>query len=103
MFLWTSALFSWVVWSILSPTASTAALALYCVLDVAAFNCDDQMDSLPSANGSIAVLGNLLVGLLADTRCGALDGLSDVVESLLGGLHCEGSGGCSSELFERWL
>lgn len=44
---------------------------------------------LPSANVDVAVLGNLLVGLLADTRGSALDGLSDVVDGLLNGLHCE--------------
>lgn len=71
------------------------------MLDAVLFDYDPMLD-LPGADGSIAVLGNLLVGLLADTSSGALDGLSDVVESLLGGLHCEGSG-CSGELCERWL
>lgn len=44
---------------------------------------------LPRANADIVVLGNLLVSLLASTRDSALNGLRDVVESLLGGLHCE--------------
>lgn len=44
---------------------------------------------LPSANAGIVVLGNLLVGLLASTSDSALDGLSNVVDSLLGGLHFE--------------
>jgi len=43
----------------------------------------------PSADAGVAVLGNLLVGLLGSTRGGALDGLRDVVDGLLGGLHCE--------------
>lgn len=42
-----------------------------------------------SGNVDVAVLGNLLVGLLADTRGSALDGLSDVVDGLLDSLHCE--------------
>lgn len=68
------------------------------LVDLVADSVDSSVGT--SADGSIAVLSNLLVGLLADTRSGALDGLSDVVESLLGGLHCEGSGGCSGGLFE---
>ena len=45
--------------------------------------------SIPSADGGVAVLGNLLVGLLAGTGEGTLDGLRDVVDGLLSGLHCE--------------
>lgn len=45
--------------------------------------------SLPGADGSVAVLGDLLVGLLAGTRGGLLDRLRDVVDGLLGGLHCD--------------
>lgn len=45
---------------------------------------------VPGANADIAVLGNLLVGLLGGTRGGALDGLGDVVDGLLSGLHCVG-------------
>jgi hypothetical protein len=43
--------------------------------------------SLPSANGGVAVLGNLLVDLLGAGGCGTLDGLRDVVGGLLDGLH----------------
>lgn len=48
---------------------------------------------LPSANAGVAVLGNLLVGLVAGTGDGTLDGLRDVVGGLLDGLHCELSSG----------
>lgn len=50
-----------------------------------------QVDSisLPSADRGVAVLGDLLVGLLGSTRGSALNGLSDVVNSLLSGLHYE--------------
>ena len=48
---------------------------------------------LPSADGGVGVLGDLLVGLLADTGGGTLDALGDVVESLLSGLHCIVVGG----------
>lgn len=44
----------------------------------------------PSANAGVAILGDLLVGLLAGTGNGTLDGLRDVVDGLLSGLHCEG-------------
>lgn len=63
--------------------------------------CDARL-CLPSANGDVAILGNLLVGLLRSTGGGTLDGLRDVVESLLGGLHCEDLGclfGWGEELF----
>ena len=45
--------------------------------------------NLPGTDGSVAVLGNLLVGLLGDTRHGTLNGLRGVVGGLLEGLHCE--------------
>lgn len=55
---------------------------------------------LPSANGGIVVLGDLLVGLLAGTGGSALNGLRDVVGGLLEGIHFE-------EVFvvmrRRWL
>ncbi len=44
---------------------------------------------VPGADVGVAVLGNLLVGLLGDTRDGTLDSLRDVVGGLLGGLHCD--------------
>lgn len=48
--------------------------------------------SLPGANVGVAVLGDLLVGLLAGSGRGALNGLRDVVGGVLDGLHCRGSG-----------
>lgn len=47
---------------------------------------------LPSAGTGVAVLGNLLVGLVAGAGDGTLDGLRDVVGGLLDGLHCECGG-----------
>jgi hypothetical protein len=44
--------------------------------------------NLPSSNVGVVVLGNLLVGLLGGLGGGALDGLSDVVGSVLDGVHC---------------
>lgn len=49
---------------------------------------------LPSGDIDITVLRNLLVGLLAGTGGDRLDGLSNVVDGLLGGLHCESSCWC---------
>ena len=43
---------------------------------------------LPSADGGVGVLGNLLVGVLAGSVGSALDGLGDVVRALLEGVHC---------------
>lgn len=43
---------------------------------------------VPGSDVGVAVLGDLLVGLLGGTRDGTLDGLRDVVGGLLGGLHC---------------
>lgn len=45
---------------------------------------------LPSGDGDVAVLGNLLVGLLGSTGGDRLNSLSDVVAGLLDGLHCDG-------------
>lgn len=45
--------------------------------------------SLPSAEGSVAVLGDLLVGLLGNTRSGLLDLVGDEVTGLLERIHCE--------------
>lgn len=47
---------------------------------------------IPGADIGVAVLGNLLVGLLGGARDGTLDSLRDVVGGLLGGLHCEFEG-----------
>lgn len=46
---------------------------------------------IPSADGGIAVLGNLLVGLLGGSAGGLLDSLGDVVGTLLEGIHCQRS------------
>lgn len=52
-------------------------------------------DNSPSAEGSVAVLSNLLVGLLGGTGSGLLDLLGDEVGALLDGIHCEcGLGVC---------
>lgn len=48
-----------------------------------------RIHDLPSANVGVAVLGDLLVGLLAGTGDGTLNSLRDVVGGLLDGLHCE--------------
>lgn len=45
--------------------------------------------NVPSANVGVAVLGNLLVRLVAGTRHGTLNSLRDVVGGLLNRLHCE--------------
>lgn len=45
--------------------------------------------NIPSADGSIRVLGDLLVGLLGGTAGGLLGSLGDVVGTLLDRLHCE--------------
>lgn len=47
-------------------------------------------ENLPSADVGVAVLGNLLVGLLAGTGGGLLDLLGDVVGTLLDGIHFDG-------------
>lgn len=44
---------------------------------------------IPSADGGIAVLGNLLVGLLGGSAGSLLDSLGDVVGTLLEGIHCQ--------------
>lgn len=49
--------------------------------------------NVPSANVGVAVLGNLLVRLMAGTRHGTLNSLRDVVGGLLNRLHCEFKGG----------
>lgn len=46
--------------------------------------------NIPSTNVDVVVLSNLLVGVLGDSRGSALDGLRDVVDGLLSGLHCDG-------------
>ena len=43
--------------------------------------------SLPSAETGVAVLGNLLVGLLGDTAGGGLNLVSDEVAGVLDGIH----------------
>ena len=45
--------------------------------------------SLPSADGGVAVLGNLLVGLLGCTVDGLLNLVADEVGTLLDRLHCD--------------
>ena len=45
------------------------------------------MQDLPSALRGVAVLGDLLVGLLGSARGGLLDLLADEVRSLLDGVH----------------
>lgn len=45
---------------------------------------------LPSGDGVVAVLGDLLVGLLGGLGGGALDGVGDVVGGLLSGVHDDG-------------
>lgn len=78
----------------MSERASLAAEALSETVSILILKPSRSCGScLPSAEGSVGVLGDLLVGLLADTGGGTLDGLGDVVESLLGGLHCEVVGG----------
>lgn len=47
-------------------------------------------EALPSGDGVVAVLGDVLVGLLGGLGGGALDGLSDVVGGLLSGIHVDG-------------
>jgi hypothetical protein len=49
-------------------------------------------DIIPGGEGGIAVLGDLLVGLLGGGRDALLDGLADVVDGVLDSLHCEGRG-----------
>lgn len=44
---------------------------------------------LPSGDGVVAVLGDVLVGLLGDTGGSALDGLLDVLGGLLSSVHCD--------------
>ena len=44
---------------------------------------------IPSADGGVAVLGDLLVGLLGSTRGGLLDLLTDEVGTLLDRIHCD--------------
>jgi hypothetical protein len=46
-------------------------------------------ESLPGGGVDVAILGDLLVGLLGSTRGSALNGLRDVVGGLLDGLHCD--------------
>lgn len=53
---------------------------------------------LPGGDRDVAVLGNLLVGLLGSTGGDRLNSLSDVVGTLLDGLHCD-----SGWLFEGWF
>lgn len=45
---------------------------------------------LPGTDTGVAVLGNLLVGLLAGTGSGLLDLLGNVVGTLLDGIHYDG-------------
>ena len=47
--------------------------------------CED----IPSADASVGVLGNLLVGLLGGGGSGLLNLLRDVVGTLLDGIHCD--------------
>lgn len=47
-------------------------------------------EALPSGDGVVAVLGDILVGLLGGVGGGALDGLGDVVGGLLSGVHDDG-------------
>jgi len=47
-----------------------------------------------SAEGSVRVLGNGLVGLLGASAGGALDGVSDVVGGVLDVIHFDGWFGC---------
>ena len=46
-------------------------------------------ECLPSAERGLAVLGDLLVGLLRGGRRGLLDGIPDVVGGVLDRLHCD--------------
>lgn len=48
--------------------------------------------NVPSADGGVAVLGNLLVGLLGSAVGGGLDGVRDIVGGLLDGIHVDGLG-----------
>lgn len=50
------------------------------------------VQNVPSADGGVAVLGNLLVGLLGSAVGGGLDGVRDVVGGLLDGVHVDGLG-----------
>ena len=45
-------------------------------------------DSIPSADAGIAILSDLLVGLLGGRSSGLLDRLGDVVDGVLDGIHC---------------
>jgi hypothetical protein len=72
----------------LSPTASFAAVALHGVSNVPGRFYYYTVLRIPSVQAGVAILSNLLVGLLAGARDSTLDSLSDVVDSLLGRLHC---------------
>ena len=49
-----------------------------------------KKEVLPSADGGVAVLGDVLVGFLGGSRGSLLDLLADVVGTLLDGIHCDG-------------
>ena len=49
-----------------------------------------EKEVLPSADGGVAVLGDVLVGFLGGSRGSLLDLLADVVGTLLDGIHCNG-------------
>ena len=53
-----------------------------------------------SAERGVAVLGDLLVGLLGGGGKSTLDGVSDVVGGVVDGIHCDGWGVC---LVGGWL
>ena len=49
-----------------------------------------MLKSIPSTDGGIAVLGHLFVGFLGSAAGGLLDGLGNVVGTLLDRFHCDG-------------
>ena len=49
-----------------------------------------KVQDIPGGEGSVGVLGDLLVGLLGGGGDALLDSLADVVGGVLDGLHCEG-------------
>lgn len=71
----------------LSPMASPAAWKLVIVRTHHLFFDESLGKFLPSANAGVAVLGNVLVGLLRSTVGGAGDLVRDVIACLLDGVH----------------
>ena len=59
----------------------------FCVSDLCVE--DGGSEVLPRADGGVVVLGDLLVGLLGGSVGGLLDLLTDVVGTLLDGIHCD--------------